>query len=109
MQQDEGFAATLLRLANSSWSASASPIGDLPTAVSRLGLRLVENLALVTPGLRLEGTGPKGFVAARQRVHRHSVRTELAARALARIELSGDEAKRTACAGGSRRGARTTS
>jgi HD-like signal output (HDOD) protein len=38
-QHEEIFAATLLRLANSSWSGSAAPIGDLRTAVSRLSLR----------------------------------------------------------------------
>lgn len=91
-QHDEIFAATLLRLANSSWSASTTPIGNLQGAVSRLGIRLVENLALTTPGMRLAASGPHGFADAQQRLHRHAVRTGLAARSLARSELDGDQA-----------------
>jgi HD-like signal output (HDOD) protein len=91
-QHDEIFAATLLRLANSSWSASVSAIGDLHSAVSRLGLRLVESLALATPVLRLGAAGSNGLATERQSLHRHAVRTGLAARALAPVTLNADEA-----------------
>jgi len=91
-QHDEVFAATLLRLANSSWSASATAIADLNGAVARLGLRLVEHLALTTPGLRLAAAGPRRLAVELQLLHRHAVRTGLAARALARADINGDEA-----------------
>jgi len=92
VQRDEGFTAMLLRMANSAWSASAGRIGDLPTAVARLGLHLVESLALATPGMRLGQAGSREFAQAQQRMHRHAVRTGLGARALARSDLNADQA-----------------
>jgi HD-like signal output (HDOD) protein len=91
-QRDEGFAATLLRMANSAWSSSAGRIGDLPTAVARLGLHLVESLALATPGIRLAQVGSRDVANALQRMHRHAVRTGLGARALARSDLNAEQA-----------------
>jgi len=91
-ERDEGFAATLLRMANSAWSASAGNIADLPTAVARLGLYLVESLAIATPGMRLANTGPKELAEAQRRLHRHAVRTGLGARALARGDINADQA-----------------
>lgn len=91
-QADEGFAAMLLRLANSAWSASSGRIGDLQTAVARLGLHLVENLALATPGIRLANAGDARLAAPRRRLHRHAVRTGLAARAIARYGIDADQA-----------------
>jgi HD-like signal output (HDOD) protein len=55
IQRDDGFAAAVLRLANSAYFASSSRIGDLPTAVARLGLGTVESLAISIPGARLMG------------------------------------------------------
>src|SRR5437870_13460905 len=47
--RDEGFSMLLLKLANSAYSMSATRVSDLPTAVSRLGLRLVQGLAVAAP------------------------------------------------------------
>jgi HD-like signal output (HDOD) protein len=83
IQRDEGFAAVVLRLANSAYYASASRIGDLPTAVARIGLGTVEGLALSIPGARLTGDNSDGLGAARRELHRHAIRTGLAARMIA--------------------------
>lgn len=91
-QQDEGFAAMLMRLANSAWSASSTRIGDLPTAVSRLGMTFVESLAMATPGMRLAASGGWKYAGPRRKLHRHAVRTGLAARALAPRPLNPEEA-----------------
>jgi HD-like signal output (HDOD) protein len=91
-QRDEGFTAVLLRMANSAWSASSGRIGDLPTAVARLGLHLVESLALATPGIRLAQSGSREFTQAQRRMHRHAVRTGLGARALARSDQNAEQA-----------------
>jgi len=85
-QRDEGFTAMLLRMANSAWSASSGRIDDLPTAVARLGLHLVESVALATPGIRLAQGGSREFTQAQRRMRRHAVRTGLGARALARSD-----------------------
>jgi len=91
-QRDEGFTAMLLRMANSAWSASSGRIGDLPTAVTRLGLHLVESLALATPGIRMAQNGSREFTQAQRRMHRHAVRTGLGARALARSDQNAEQA-----------------
>lgn len=87
--RDEAFAALLLRVANSAYSASVSRIGTLTQAVARLGFDLVQGLALSTmgaPGIGLAalsgGPGPT-----LRELHRHSVRTGIVARALASDEL----------------------
>lgn len=80
---DESFAALLLRLANSAYSASTSRVGELPGAIARLGFRLVGGLAVAAPAMRLL-VGPADDLApARRSLHRHAVRTGLAARELA--------------------------
>lgn len=85
--RDEGLAAQLLRLANSAHSASIRRIGDLPTAISRLGLGLVRSLALATPGLRLLAPRADGLGPARLALHRHAVRTGLVARRVAALSV----------------------
>jgi HD-like signal output (HDOD) protein len=80
---DAGFAATLLRIANSAASASRYPITDLPEAVTRLGTRMVGMLAVTAPALRLLRTENDELVAVRRAIHRHSVRVGVVARELA--------------------------
>jgi HD-like signal output (HDOD) protein len=81
--RDESFSALLLRLANSAYYASATRIADLSTAVARLGLGMVANLAVSAPGLKLL-SGPNDELApSRLELHRHAVRVGLAARMLA--------------------------
>jgi len=81
--RDEGFAALLMKIANSAHSGSVRRISELRTAVTRLGFRLVQGLAVAAPGLRLL-TGPNdGLGPARLELHRHAVRAGLAARSLA--------------------------
>jgi HD-like signal output (HDOD) protein len=81
--RDEGFAALLMRLANSAESGSVTRVSELTTAVVRLGLRLVQGLALAAPGLRLLSGPNDSLGPARVELHRHAVRTGLAARLLA--------------------------
>jgi HD-like signal output (HDOD) protein len=50
--------------------------------VARLGFRLVQGLALAAPGLRLLAGPRDGLEAHRREIHRHAVRTALAARML---------------------------
>ena len=49
--RDEGFAALLMKIANSAHSGSVRHISELRTAVTRLGFRLVQGLAVAAPGL----------------------------------------------------------
>jgi len=90
--RDEGFAALLIRLANSAHSASLSRVSELTTAVARLGLRLVQGLAVAAPGLRLRAGPNDGLGPARIALHKHAVRTGLAARMLAPFGLDPEQA-----------------
>lgn len=80
---DEGLATTLLRVANSAALGGAAHIDDLPTAVTRLGFRFVECLALSAPCLRLLAAPSDGLEDARLALHQHAVRTGVLARAIA--------------------------
>lgn len=83
--RDEAFAALLLRVANSAYSASVSRIGTLTQAVARLGFDLVQGLALATmgaPGIGFTELADGPGESLRE-LHRHSVRTGIVARALA--------------------------
>jgi HD-like signal output (HDOD) protein len=81
--RDEGFAALLLKLSNSAYYASTNRVSDLATAISRLGLELVQALALAAPGLRLLNGPQDGLGPARRALHRHAVRSGLVARQIA--------------------------
>ncbi|MFN8224902.1 MAG: HDOD domain-containing protein [Gaiellales bacterium] len=86
VQRDAAFAATLLRLANSAHFSRGRPVGEIVNAITRLGLRLVGSLALATPGLRILENAAPDLEGASRRLHRHAVRTGLAARMLAPAE-----------------------
>jgi HD-like signal output (HDOD) protein len=90
--RDEGFAALLLRMANSAYSASVSRVADLPTAIARLGLRRIQALALAAPGMRLLHGPPDGLGPARHELHRHAIRVGLGARLLAPLGVDRDRA-----------------
>jgi HD-like signal output (HDOD) protein len=90
--RDESFAALLLKLSNSAFSASAVRIGDLTTAVARLGFSLVESLAVASPGLRMLAATRDALTPARRELHRHAVRTGLAARMIAPADVDGEQA-----------------
>lgn len=90
--RDEGFAALLIRLANSAHSGSVTRVSELRTAVARLGLRLVQSLAVAAPGLRLLEGPNDGLQDARLTLHRHAVRTGLAARMLAPDSVDPEDA-----------------
>lgn len=92
IQRDEGFAASILRLVNSAYFATTNRIGDLPTAVARLGFDVVEGVALSTPGTRLMGDNRDGLLSARRELHRHAVRTGLAARMIAAADADHEQA-----------------
>jgi HD-like signal output (HDOD) protein len=93
---DEAFAALLLRVANSAHSASTTRISSLSVAVTRLGFRLVQGLALAAPGLGLLVARRDSFSQQRRVLHQHAVRTGLVASKLARTQ---DEADRALAAG----------
>jgi HD-like signal output (HDOD) protein len=91
--RDEGFAALLLRVANSAHSMSATRIADLTQAVARLGFGFVQGLAVAS--MAAPGFGdwieraPEGEIDhALREQHRHSVRVGLVARAIAPTGIS---------------------
>jgi HD-like signal output (HDOD) protein len=90
--RDESFAALLLRLANGAASMPSMRVADLPSAVRRLGLSLVQALAVAAPGLRLLQGPRDGLTPARHELHRHAVRVGLAARLLAPASVEPEQA-----------------
>lgn len=90
--RDEGFTATLLRIANSAALGGASRVDDLPTAIARLGLHFVECLATAAPSLRLLAMPSDGLEQSRRELHRHAVRVAVAARALSPSSIEPDRA-----------------
>lgn len=90
--RDESFAAILLRLANSAFSGSVTRVADLYTAITRLGFRQVQALALSIPGMRLLETPHDGLELARRELHRHAIRVGLAARAIAPAGVGAERA-----------------
>jgi HD-like signal output (HDOD) protein len=89
---DDGFAATILRVANSAAVAGAARVDDLTTAVTRLGLCFVQCLAVSAPGLRLLASPTETLSSARSLLHRHAVRTGVLSRALAPADIGPDQA-----------------
>jgi HD-like signal output (HDOD) protein len=81
--RDESFAALLLRVSNSAASSSMTRIADLPTAVTRLGMKRVQALAIASPGLQLLRGPNDGLEWARHELHRHAIRVGLGARMIA--------------------------
>jgi HD-like signal output (HDOD) protein len=92
IQRDEGFATSVLRLANSAYYASSNRVGDLAAAVARLGFSMVEGLALSAQGARLVGGARDGLAPFRLELHRHAVRTGLAARMISSTADDGEQA-----------------
>jgi HD-like signal output (HDOD) protein len=83
--RDEAFAALLLRVANSAYSASVSRIATFTHAIARLGFDLVQGLAVASmgaPGFGAVAKVTDDRAGALRELHRHSVRTGLVARAL---------------------------
>lgn len=89
---DEGFAAVLLRVANSAALGGSTHVDDLPGAVTRLGVRFVESLAIAAPCLRLLAAPSDGLEQARAELHRHGVRTGALAHVLAPAGIDPDRA-----------------
>jgi HD-like signal output (HDOD) protein len=82
--RDEALAALILRLANSATQGRGFRVSDLPTAITRLGLRLVGTLAITAPALRLLEACPRDdLTPARRSLHEHAVKTGITARLLA--------------------------
>jgi HD-like signal output (HDOD) protein len=80
---DPSFAATLLRIANSAASAPRWRVENLPTAITRLGTRMVGTLAIAAPTLRLLRAPEDELNEARREIHRHAIRVGVVARELA--------------------------
>jgi HD-like signal output (HDOD) protein len=91
-RRDEAFVALLLRTVNSAAFYTSERIADLPSAITRLGLRRVQALALAAPGLQMLKGPADDLKPARAQIHRHAIRTGLAARALAPPGTDGDRA-----------------
>jgi HD-like signal output (HDOD) protein len=89
---DEGFSATLLRLANSAALGGVTQIADLPSAVTRLGTRMVGTLAVAMPVMRLLAVPEDGMGAARKELHRHATRVGVLARDLAPRDIHPESA-----------------
>ncbi len=90
--RDEAFSALLLKIANSTWSASRQPIAGLTHAIVRLGTSLVQGIAFAAPGLRLLESPSDGLGPARRELHRHAVRVGIVARALATDNVTSEQA-----------------
>ena len=83
IELDQAFTANVLRLANSAWSASRTPIGTVKDAVGRLGSDRILQLVV---GNRLAGLMQQpcdGYELAERELWRHSVASALAAELLA--------------------------
>jgi HD-like signal output (HDOD) protein len=82
--RDEALSALVLRLANSASQGRGFRVAELPTAITRLGLRLVATLAITAPALRLLEACPRDdLTPARRALHEHAVKTGITARLLA--------------------------
>ena len=92
LAEDEALASLVLHTANSAAVNWGPSIGDLPTAVVRLGLRFVGATALAAPGLGLLDVPADDLWPARESLHRHAVCTGLVAQALAPAGIDPDRA-----------------
>ena len=81
---DPSLTAAVLQLCNSAFYAPATPVGDLPRAITWLGFKQIYQLVTTVVGSRLLDGDQKGYGIGKGELWRHSVAAAVAARILAR-------------------------
>ncbi|MCA9610011.1 MAG: HDOD domain-containing protein [Myxococcales bacterium] len=87
VERDVGVAAKLVQVANTAYFSRGGAIGDVRSAVTRLGVRLVRDLVLATEVFAWGGAPASMDVDA---VHRRGLRAAAMARAIARSDSVDD-------------------
>ncbi len=93
---DPAITASVLRLCNSAYFASATPADDLQEAVTRLGFKQVYQLVAAVSGGRLLGPSQKGYGINTGELWQHSVTAAVAAEIIARSRGDDDSVVFTA-------------
>ncbi len=93
---DPAITASVLRLCNSAYFASAMPADDLQEAVTRLGFKQVYQLVAAVSGGRLLGPPQKGYGINSGELWQHSVTAAVAAEIVARSRGDDDSVVFTA-------------
>jgi HD-like signal output (HDOD) protein len=88
VREDQVLAAAILKQANSAAFGGLSPIRDLGSACSRLGMKNVANTVQMVANRNLFITGNKDLRQNMERLWRHSVATAHCASQIARITLA---------------------
>jgi putative nucleotidyltransferase with HDIG domain len=86
---DPSLTAAVLQLCNSAFYAPATPVGDMPRAITWLGFKQIYQLVTTVVGARLLDVEQRGYGIAKGELWRHSVAAAVAGRAIAR--RSGDD------------------
>ncbi len=94
---DPSLTATVLKLCNSAFFASATPASDLDEAVQRVGFNSIYRIVASVSGSRLLSPAQKGYGFAVGELWKHSVAAGIAAQVLA--EELGDESNTVFTAG----------
>jgi putative nucleotidyltransferase with HDIG domain len=81
---DPALTASVLQLCNSAYFASATPVGDMQEAVTRLGFNEVYQIVAAVSGSRTLKPVPKGYGINQGELWKHAVTAAVAARAIAR-------------------------
>lgn len=81
---DPSLTAAVLQLCNSAFYAPATPVGDLPRAITWLGFKQIYQLVTTVVGSQLLDGEHKGYGIGTGELWRHSVAAAVAARACAR-------------------------
>jgi len=81
---DPSLTAAVLQLCNSAFYSPATPVGDIPRAITWLGFKQVYQLVTTAVGARLLDGDQKGYGIGKGELWRHSVAAAVAARILAR-------------------------
>jgi len=83
---DPSLTAAVLQLCNSAFYSPATPVGDLPRAVTWLGFKQIYQLVTTVVGSRLLDSEQKGYGIGKGELWQHSVAAGVAARVIARRE-----------------------
>lgn len=97
ISSDPSLTAAVLRLCNSAFIASSTPISDLFEAVLRIGFRSVYELVVAILGARTMKCSSKGYGIDEGGLWKHSVATALAAKCMARDSGAEEGVVFTAC------------
>jgi putative nucleotidyltransferase with HDIG domain len=81
---DPALTASVLRISNTAYFASATPTTDLQEAVTRMGFQQVYQLVVAATGARLLGSPQAGYALEQGELWKHSVTAAVAAQLVAR-------------------------